>query len=118
MPAQRTRGALVFFAVFLGPTLLRINLSGSAKAGLLGAAAVIVAYALVLTVIPEKIWTPFAAKWTVPKIGWFGVFGITIVLDFLAALLAFFVLRRMKAPALAEEPVTAPQPAAASAARA
>lgn len=111
-------GALVFFTVFLAPTVFRMNLSGATKASLLGAAGTIVAYALLLTVIPDKIWTPFPAKWTVPKIGWVGVFRITIVFDFAAALLAFFVLRRMKAPAAIQEPVPGPEQQAASAARA
>jgi hypothetical protein len=51
----------------------------------------------VLTVLPG-IWTPFAAKFTLPKIGWAGVFSIAIVFDLAAATLAFFVLRRMKVP--------------------
>ena len=90
-------GALVLFAVFLAPTVMRMQLSGTAKTGLLAAAGVLVAYGIILTVIPDKIWTPFAAKFTVPKIGWIGVFMITIVFDWIAAILAFFVLRRMRA---------------------
>ena len=103
-------GALALFAVFLAPTVLRLQLSKGAKRGILGAAAFMVVYGIILTVIPDKIWTPFAAKFAVPKIGWIGVFMITIVLDWIAAILAFFVLRRMKAPASREEvAATAPQ---------
>ncbi|RPH69040.1 MAG: hypothetical protein EHM78_16730 [Myxococcaceae bacterium] len=43
-------------------------------------------------------WTPFAAKFTLPKIGWVSVFTIAIVFDSVPAVLAWFVLRRMKMP--------------------
>ena len=111
-------GGLVLFAVFLAPTVLRMRLSGGAKAGLLGAAGILVFYGIILTVIPDKVWTPFAAKFTVPKIGWIGVFVITIVLDWIAAILAFFVLRRMKAPASQGEAAAVAPQAGASPARA
>ncbi|MFL5444627.1 MAG: hypothetical protein ACJ78W_08930, partial [Myxococcales bacterium] len=45
---------------------------------------------------------PFAARFTLPRIGWVGVFSIAIVFDLTAAFIAFFVLRRMKVPSLAE----------------
>ena len=93
-------GALVMYCVFLAPTVFHTKVSGGLKAGLLMAAGILVAYGAILTVNPGKIWTPFTASWAVPKIGWIGVFMITIVFDFLAAILAFFVLRRMKAPAV------------------
>jgi len=37
-----------------------------------------------------------------PKWGWTGVFRVAIVFDLIAAVLAYFVLRNMKAPALPE----------------
>jgi OFA family oxalate/formate antiporter-like MFS transporter len=111
-------GALVLFAVFLAPTVLRMQLSGTAKAVLLGVAGLLVAYGLILAVIPGKIPTPFAAKFTVPKIGWIGVFMITIVFDWIAAILAFFVLRRMKAPAARDEVAAVATQAGTSPARA
>ncbi len=87
---------LVVFALFLAPTVFRINL-GAVKGILLGVAGALVVYGLVLTVVPA-VWTPFAAKFNVPKGGWSGVFKIAIAFDAIAALLAFFVLRKMKAP--------------------
>jgi MFS transporter, OFA family, oxalate/formate antiporter len=101
-------GILVIFALFLAPSLFHINLGKPAKMTLLTFAGLIIVYGLALTVLP-KTWTPFAAKWTLPKIGWFGVFSIAIVFDVIAATLAFFVLRRMKAPQKTggEAPLTA-----------
>lgn len=93
-------GAITFFVLFLGPTVMKINLSKAVKTTLLLVAGAIVAYALLLTVIPAKMWSPFAGTFTLPKWGWTGVFGITIAFDLIAALLAFFVLKRMKAPVL------------------
>ncbi|MGH9712621.1 MAG: oxalate/formate MFS antiporter [Candidatus Acidiferrales bacterium] len=111
-------GALVLFAVFLAPTALRMQLSQTAKSVLLGVAGVLVIYGIVLTVVPT-IWTPFAAKFTMPKVGWMGVFTVAIICDAVAAVLAFFVLRRMKAPASVEvSAVTASDARATSAARA
>jgi MFS transporter, OFA family, oxalate/formate antiporter len=94
-------GLLVVFVVFLAPTVFRLNL-GAAKPILLAVAGALVAYGLVLTVVPA-VWTPFQAKFAVPKAGWSGVFKVAIVFDSLAAILAFFVLRRMKAPVKAAE---------------
>jgi OFA family oxalate/formate antiporter-like MFS transporter len=101
-------GLLVVFALFFAPTVLRIELGKSVKIGLLTAAAFLVVYGLILTVL-HNTWTPFAARWTMPKIGWFGVFSIAIAFDLIAATLAFFVLRRMKAPVKAggEAPLSA-----------
>ena len=101
-------GVLVIFAVFLAPTVLRLELGRSAKAILLAVAGVLIAYGIVLTVVPT-VWTPFHAKFILPKTGWMGVFRVAIVFDACAALLAFFVLRRMKAPALSEAAGVAPQ---------
>jgi len=98
---------LVLFAVFLAPTAFRLQLSRNAKAILLAVAGLLITYGIVLTVVPT-VWTPFHAKFILPKTGWMGVFRVAIVFDACAALLAFFVLRRMKAPVLSEAGV-APQ---------
>jgi MFS family permease len=90
-------GVLVVFALFLAPTVFRINL-GAAKGILLVVAGALVVYGLILTVVPS-VPTPFAAKFLVPKGGWVGVFRVAIAFDLIAAVLAFFVLRKMKAPA-------------------
>jgi MFS transporter, OFA family, oxalate/formate antiporter len=90
-------GILVVFALFLAPTVFHINL-GALKGILLVVAGVIVLYGLILTVVPT-LGGPFDAKFMVPKGGWRGVFKIAIAFDLIAATLAFFVLRKMKAPA-------------------
>ena len=110
-------GALVFFSVFLAPTVLHMHLSRVVKSAILAVAGALVCYGIILTVLPT-LGTRFAAKFTMPKVGWFGVFTVAIVCDAVAAVLAFFVLRRMKAPATVEVPTVAPQASAASAARA
>jgi len=97
-------GVLVIFAVFLAPSVLRVQLGGNVKAILLAVAGVLIAYGIILTVVPTA-WTPFHAKFTLPKTGWQGVFKVAIVFDLTAAFLAFFVLRRMKAPVRQEIPV-------------
>ncbi|MFI5091685.1 MAG: oxalate/formate MFS antiporter, partial [Terriglobales bacterium] len=99
---------LVMFAVFLAPTVFRLELSRNAKAILLAVAGVLITYGIVLTVVP-MVWTPFHAKFMMPKVGWMGVFRVAIVFDACAALLAFFVLRRMKAPVLSDVGGVAPQ---------
>src|SRR5712691_10495083 len=90
-------GLLVLFALFVGPTALRLELGRNTKAILLALAGVLITYGIILTVIPT-VWTPFHAKFTLPKTGWAGVFRVAIFFDVAAAVLAFFVLRRMKAP--------------------
>jgi hypothetical protein len=112
-------GALVLFTLFLGPSVLRIELGHIVKSALLFLALLFVAYGILLTV-RSTIWTPFAAKYTMPNVGWKGVYDVAIAFDIIAAILAFFVLRRMKVPVRGETPaVAAPeQPNAASAARA
>ena len=94
-------GLLVIFALFLAPTVFQMDLGGGAKKGILALAGILVIYGIVLTVIPG-VWTPFGAKVTLPKVGWFGVFAVAIAFDLIAATLAFFVLRKMKVPALPE----------------
>ena len=82
-------GALVLFAMFLAPTVMRIQLSALAE-GLLVAAGLIVAYGIALTVIPDDL-DSVRGQVHVPKFGWTGVFMIAIVFDSIAAVLAFFV---------------------------
>ena len=89
-------GLLVIFAVFLAPTVLHVKLGG-AKPILLAVAGVLITYGIILTVVPT-VWTPFHAKYIMPKAGWQGVFRFAIAFDVIAAVLAYFVLRRMKAP--------------------
>jgi MFS transporter, OFA family, oxalate/formate antiporter len=101
-------GLLVIFAVFVAPTVLHLSLGRNAKAVLLSLAGVLITYGIILTVIPT-VWTPFHAKFLLPKTGWQGVFRVAIVFDLAAALLAFFVLRRMQAPVPREVTGTVPQ---------
>jgi MFS family permease len=108
-------GALAFFSHFLAPTVLRIPLRKRTHDILFGIGLAMVAYGIVLTVVP-KLWTPFHARLTLPKIGWPGVFAVAIVFDLTAAALAFFVLRKMQVPARVEAPLeAAPGPALAAA---
>jgi OFA family oxalate/formate antiporter-like MFS transporter len=95
-------GVIMLFAVFLAPTVFRMKLSRALKTTLILVAAALVTYGIIVTVLPAKIKTPFLASFACPKIGWAGVFGISIVFDLVAAGLAFFVLRRMKAPDLSK----------------
>ena len=98
-------GVIMLFVLFLGPTLFHTRMSRTTRATLIGIAAAIVVYALLLTVF-SNMWTPFRGRFNVPKIGWSGVFGISIAFDLVAAGLAFFVLKRLKAPVLSTEQVT------------
>jgi MFS transporter, OFA family, oxalate/formate antiporter len=95
-------GVLIFFALFLAPSVLKIKL-GAGKVIILAVAAALVTYGLILTVVPTLSTGFFHAKFTVPKWGWQGVFKVAIAFDLIAAALAFFVLRRMKAPALPQD---------------
>jgi OFA family oxalate/formate antiporter-like MFS transporter len=101
-------GVLVLFAVFVLPTVLKMELGRNAKTALLSVAGILIIYGIVLTVVPTA-WTPFAAKFTLPKTGWAGVFRVAIVFDLTAAVLAFFVLRKMKAPVHADANGGTPQ---------
>ncbi len=106
-------GLIMVFVVFLAPTVFQMNLGSALKTTLIVVAAALITYGIIVTVLPAKVWTPFSATLTCPKIGWAGVFGISIVFDIVAAALAFFVLKRMKAPALGEFTTRAvPQPVA------
>jgi OFA family oxalate/formate antiporter-like MFS transporter len=108
-------GALAVFAHFVAPVVLRLHISKRLHDTLFTIGGVIVAYGIFLTVVPAT-WTPFVAHFTLPKIGWAGVFAIAIVFDLTAATLSFFVLRRMKMPSLPLLTMGAsqPQPAVAT----
>jgi MFS transporter, OFA family, oxalate/formate antiporter len=108
-------GALAVFAHFVAPVVLRLHISKRLHDTLFTIGGVIVAYGIFLTVVPAT-WTPFVAHFTLPKIGWAGVFAIAIVFDLTAATLSFFVLRRMKMPSLPPLTMGAsqPQPAVAT----
>ena len=95
-------GLLVLYSLFLAPTVLRQNLGSAAKSTLLIVAGVLIAWGLLLTVVPT-LGAPFVAKFTLPKVGWKGVYDVAIAFDLIAALLAFFVLRTMKVPELKTE---------------
>jgi OFA family oxalate/formate antiporter-like MFS transporter len=101
-------GLLAVFAHFIAPTVLRIRMSKRLHDTLFIIGLCIVAYGIFLTVVPAS-WTPFVAKFTLPKIGWAGVFSIAIIFDLAAATLAFFVLRRMRVPTV-HETASAPAP--------
>src|SRR5438105_9295851 len=103
-------GLLAVYAHFISPTLLRVRLSKKVHDTLFTVGLCIVAYGIFLTVVP-KAWTPFGAKFTLPKVGWAGVFTIAIVFDLAAAVLAFFVLRRMRVPSAPVEHVEGEAPA-------
>lgn len=104
-------GMLAVFAHFIAPTVLRLRLSKRTHDTLFTIGLLIVVYGIFLTVVPVA-WTPFGAKFALPKIGWAGVFAIAIVFDLTAAVLAMLVLRRMKVP-VAPEDARAPVPSMA-----
>jgi OFA family oxalate/formate antiporter-like MFS transporter len=106
-------GVLIFLALFLLPTAFRVKLGATAKGVLIVLGGALIVYGIVLTVLPATA-TPFKANFKLPHWGWTGVFRTAIIFDLLAATLAFFVLRRMKAPVAPqttgqerEEPVAA-----------
>jgi MFS transporter, OFA family, oxalate/formate antiporter len=109
-------GALAIFAHFVGPVVLRLHITKKMHDTLFTIGGCIVAYGIFLTVVPG-LWTPFPARFTLPKIGWAGVFTIAIVFDLTAATLSYFVLRRMKVPSLPalREPLPEAKPAAVAA---
>ena len=96
---------------FVGPTLLKLQISRRLHDTLFYVGLTLVAYGIFLTVWPAA-WTPFGAKFTLPKVGWAGVFTIAIVFDLTAAFLAFFVLRKMKVPEAPPVPANGGQQAA------
>ncbi|HKF20492.1 MAG TPA: oxalate/formate MFS antiporter [Candidatus Angelobacter sp.] len=93
-------GAFVLFTLFLAPTVFRIKLNAAVRSVLLTVALVLVTYGIIVVLLPGRIKTPFSASFIMPQIGWRGVFSVAIAFDLIAAVLAFFVLRNMKAPAL------------------
>jgi OFA family oxalate/formate antiporter-like MFS transporter len=93
-------GILVIAALFFLPGILHLQLGKEVRVLLLAVAGVLVVYGVLLTVIPH-LWVPFSVKFTLPRAGWGGVYTVAVVFDVIAALLAFFVLRRMKAPSRA-----------------
>ncbi len=95
-------GALALFTHFLAPTVLRLNISRKTRNALFTIGLLFVAYGVLLTVVP-KAWTPFTAKFVLPKIGWAGVFTMAIVFDLVAATLAYFVLRWLDVPVPREQ---------------
>jgi hypothetical protein len=108
-------GALAVFAHFIGPVVLRLRISRKLHDTLFYVGLALVTYGIFLTVVP-KAWTPFAARVTLPKIGWVGVFTVAIFFDLAAATLARFVLRRMKMPSQVPQLSYAPRPEVAVAA--
>jgi len=107
-------GAIAFFTIFLAPTVFHLHLGTAVRRVLLLIATLLAVYAIVLTVLP-KTWTPFAASYVLPKGGWYAVFNVAIAFNVLASLLAFFVLRPLKVPALPQPTAPAPQQATAAA---
>ena len=109
-------GALAVFAHFIAPTVLRLNLTRKMHDSLFYIGLFIVAYGIFLTVVPAA-WTPFGAKFTLPRLGWAGVFAVAIVFDLSAAAISFLVLRRMRVPEAptAREPAPEAKPAAVAA---
>jgi OFA family oxalate/formate antiporter-like MFS transporter len=101
-------GAVGFFALFLGPAVLRIALAPMVKRVMLILAALMVAGGILLELLP-KLLASFSIVLTMPNKGWYGVYSVAILFDVLGALLAFFVLKRMRVPALPER-ATAVQP--------
>ena len=102
-------GALAVFAHFVGPVVLHLRITRKVHDTLFYIGLALVTYGIFLTVVP-KAWTPFAARFTLPKVGWVGVFTVAIVFDIAAAVLAYFVLRRMKMPSHVPELSYAPPP--------
>jgi len=105
---------LIFFTMFVGPTLMQVALGAFGRSVLFTIAGVFLFLGLYLTV-SDIGWLPKLSV-TVPNVGWAGVFAVAVVFDWTAAILAFFVLRRMPVPAGGERPSvaalrTAPAPA-------
>jgi OFA family oxalate/formate antiporter-like MFS transporter len=108
-------GALVvFFTMFLGPSVMHIDLQTPARTVLFALAGMFLILGLYLTV-SDIGWLPRLSV-SVPNIGWAGVFGIAVGFDLIAAVLAYLVLRRMPVPAGGERQSVAtmlPAPAGA-----
>jgi OFA family oxalate/formate antiporter-like MFS transporter len=96
-------GLLALFTHFVAPTALGLHVSRRTRNIVFSIGAAFVLYGIVLTVVP-RVWTPFAARFTLPKVGWTGVFSLAIVFDLVAAALSILVLRRLKVPLPRTEP--------------
>lgn len=108
-------GLVVFYALFFGPGVLRHAMSAGVKNALFVIGGVAILYGLALTVWPNQMPPAGLANFKVPAIGYQGVFAIAAGFDVVAALLAFFVLKRMRIPAGGERPSQGTQPIRASA---
>jgi len=97
-------GLLVFYTLFLGPVLLQRPIARTTRTALFALGGLAILYGLAITVWPKQIPPTGIATWKVPAIGYQGVFGIAAIFDVVAALMAFFVLRRMKVPAGGQRP--------------
>jgi OFA family oxalate/formate antiporter-like MFS transporter len=109
-------GLLVVYTLYLGPTVLKQTISRTARRALFVIGGVAILYGLGLTVWPTQLPPTGTLNFTVPAIGYQGVFAVAAVFDVIASLLAFFVLRRMKIPAGGERPSVATAMSAARAA--
>jgi OFA family oxalate/formate antiporter-like MFS transporter len=108
-------GALSFYTLFLGPTVLRQRLGSTLRTVLFAAGGLFVLYGLALTIWADQLPPAGLAKLTVPAIGYQGVFAIAAVFDVIASAVAFFVLRRMRVPEGGMRPtVTSPAAPASS----
>lgn len=105
---------LLFFTTFLGPSVLRLSLTRTASTILYVTAGLFILVAIALTVSPD-IWPQFAAKFSVPNIGWVGVFYFAVAFDWISALLALFVLKPIRIRIMAQPSAPQPKPAAAPA---
>src|SRR5207237_10507696 len=88
-------GALAVFAHFILPTVMRVPLRRKTHDALFAVGVALVLYGIVLTVVPG-LWTPFGAKFTMPKVGWAGVFAVAIGCDLAVAGLSLFGLSRVR----------------------
>jgi hypothetical protein len=100
-------GLVVFYTLFFGPAVLRQTISATARRIRFTVGGVLVLYGLALTVWPDQLPPAGLAKWTVPAIGYQGVFAIAAVFDLVASAIAFLVLRRMRVPAGGTRPSVA-----------
>jgi OFA family oxalate/formate antiporter-like MFS transporter len=111
-------GLFVFFTLFFGPSVLKVSIGSPARRILFAIGGILVLYGLALTVWQDQLPPGGIAKWAVPAIGYQGVFGIAAAFDVVAALIAFFVLRRMRVPEGGRRPSVAEATAAPASASA
>jgi nitrate/nitrite transporter NarK len=97
-------GLLVFYTLYLGPTVLQQSIRGGVKNALFVIGGIAIVYGLGLTVWPTQLPPVGLANLKVPAIGYQGVLAIAAGFDLVAAFLAYFVLKRMKVPAGGERP--------------